>query len=211
MGSVKYETKNQGRGHHQWDRVSLNNIDAIDVLIRFRSKFDESYLSKCFYTYDVTESNGIPEFVEIVTCLYADLDTYIKRADLNEYELDIVKYLMMGYLFEDIIKLVNKKYMTNKKTSELKRNFRRNICRKILNEYNYDYTQWLHLSEKIKINKNDKYKKCSKCNKYKLLNNENFPKRGDSKDGYDYWCRKCKTVVAYRSKSAKKNLYYLRF
>lgn len=204
MGSIKIETKNQGRGSHEWDNISLNNIDAIDVLIRFRHKFDQTYLSKKLYTYDIYESNGIPEFTEIITCLYVDLDKYIKRANFTDYELDIIKYLMMGYLFEDIIKLVNKKYDKDKTLTELKRNFRRSICLKILDEYKYDYQNWLHLSEKIKINKNETYKMCTKCKKYKILNSINFGKRADSKDKYHYWCRKCMTVLAYKSKIPKK-------
>lgn len=211
MGAVKLETRSQGRGVREWDNVTLNSIDTIDILIRFRAKFDKSYYSKCYYSTDIFESNGVPEFLEIITCLYVDLDKYIERSEFNDYEKDIVKYLMLGYQFEDIISLVNKRYMTNKSIGEIKRNFRRSICRKILNEYRYDYEEWLHLSEMVKISKDDKYKQCGMCKKHILLNSDNFPKRSDSKDGYDYYCRQCKTVVAYRSKSAKKNLYVLRF
>jgi hypothetical protein len=79
--------------------------------------------------------------VEIITCLYIDLDRYINKADFTDYEKDILKYLMMGYLFEDIVGLINKKYMINKKTGDLKRIFRRSICLKILEEYKYDYSK----------------------------------------------------------------------
>lgn len=208
MGSVKMETRSQGKNAHEWDNVTLNSVDAIDILIRFRHKFDEAYLSKCLYTTDIFSSNGVPDFTEIISCLYIDLDRYIKKAQLHVIEKAMINYLMLGYSFDDFVNALNRDFKKNYKSGDLKRFFRRS-CNKILYEYNYDYTKWLHLSENVKIDKNDKYKKCSKCNKYKLLNLENFAKRSDSRDKHDYRCRKCKSVVVNPPKIEEKNLYVL--
>jgi hypothetical protein len=138
MGAVKLETKSQGRGNHQWDFVSLNSLEVIDVLIRFRSRFDETYLAKQLYQSSPMVTNGIPDFVEIVTCMYVDLDNYIKNAKLYRIERYIVKKLMLGYSIQDITQMLNiwvmKKYTERNITNVFK-----NTCKKILHEYKYNY------------------------------------------------------------------------
>lgn len=203
MGSVKLETVSQGRGYHQWDNVSLNNIDVIDVLIRFRTKFDESYLSKELYSHDIFKTNGIPNFVDIISCLYADLEIYIKKANLYKIENFIIKALMLGYTFTDVPELVEKHLELIYERSDIKKIYW-NSVKKILFQYNYDYQYWLESTEKVKISSHKKYKSCSMCGKSFERTLVNFGVRSDSKDKLNYRCRKCSVRLAYRCRSKKK-------
>lgn len=204
MGGVKLETRSQGRGYHQWDNVSLNTINVIDVLVRFRTKFDEAYLSKELYTNDVNRTNGIPTFIEVITCLYADLDIYIKKANLYKIEKFIIKCLMLGYNFTDIPELVQKHLDYIYDRSAIKKIYW-NSVKKILLEYKYDYQYWTESSEKTRIDKNKNYKYCSMCKKSFEKTHVNFGVRRDSRDGLNYRCRKCSVRLAYRYRAKKKD------
>jgi len=149
LGAVKIQIKKD----HEWNNVSLNNIDVVKFLVKFRWKFDDNYICKNFYTDEVTKSNGIPDFHEEITCLYADLDMYIKKANLYKIQRIILKYIMLGVDFKELSILLEKKLNKTYPVYDLKMLFN-SACYKILYEYNYDYQFWLESSSKIKINNN---------------------------------------------------------
>ena len=41
MGVVRIETLNQNRNYHEWEAVSLSDVDTIKGLIKYRIKFDK--------------------------------------------------------------------------------------------------------------------------------------------------------------------------
>lgn len=90
------------------------------------------------YTRDIFKTNGLPEFVEIITCLYVDLDNYIKSANLYKIENFIIKRFMLGYNLSDVREIVNKKLNKDYGNVTIKQVYK-NAVRKILFEYNYNY------------------------------------------------------------------------
>jgi len=199
LGAVKIQIKKD----HEWNNVSLNNIDVVKFLVKFRWKFDDNYICKNFYTDEVTKSNGIPDFHEEITCLYADLDMYIKKANLYKIQRIILKYIMLGVDFKELSILLEKKLNKTYPVYDLKMLFN-SACYKILYEYNYDYQFWLESSSKIKINNNIKYKICSRCKKSLPENVKYFRKRNLKNHNFEYVCRKCNTALVYFSKNKKK-------
>lgn len=95
MASVKHETRNEGRGLHEWDYVPQSEPRVVIKLITDRWRQDESY-------YPLLEGGGVFQFSEPVLCTYIDQDTLIQSARLSKSEDRIVKYLMRGYSASDI-------------------------------------------------------------------------------------------------------------
>jgi len=199
LGAVKIEIKKD----HEWNNVTLNNVEIIEFLTKFRWKFDDNYICKNLYNNDITKSNGIPDFYEEITCLYADLDMYIKNIKLQKEEKELIYKIMMGYDFETVSKIIEKKFNKKFKSYQLKFKFKY-ICKKILEEYKYNYNYWLQASGYIKINKNKDYKLCNKCKKSYEKNIKYYPKRNESRDGFGYICRKCVSGSTKKALEKKK-------
>ena len=160
--------------------------------MKYRSKFDENYLSKYLYSNDIFASNGVPDFVEVITCLYADLDQYIGSAKLNKYEKLIIKYVMIGYKFSDIEILLNSNHGADHKINKIKYMYKK-ICIKILNEYKYSYLRWLENYEYVKIKPSQRFKRCILCKKD--FPTTTFRKYKKRKDGLYYYCPSCDTYT----------------
>lgn len=75
-------------------------------------------------------------------------------------------------------------------------------CKIIKEQNDYDWQRCLETSGTIKIPNEVKYKRCTKCEKDLILNENNFEKRFDNYgDGFRPDCRKCNS----RGKKTHKN------
>lgn len=103
MGHVHQELRNEGRGLHEWDYVSLSEHRVVAALIKNRSRVDATYYMKA---YNAVEhpliSQGVTQFSEPITVTYMDLDRLIETCGLTPGELEIVGLIMFGYGFTDI-------------------------------------------------------------------------------------------------------------
>lgn len=79
MGSVKLETRNEGRGLHEWDYLPLGEERVVTQLLQNRSRWDESYWPLLEENQTIA-SNGVFPFSEPILCTYADLDRLIEKA-----------------------------------------------------------------------------------------------------------------------------------
>lgn len=79
MGSVKLETRNEGRGLREWDYLPLGEARVVSQLLKNRSRWDESYWPILCERHDFS-SNGVFPFSEPVLCVYIDLDNLIEAA-----------------------------------------------------------------------------------------------------------------------------------
>lgn len=102
MGSVKFETRNEGRGLREWDYVPLSEPRVVTKQITERWRVDESYYPLLEETENPLISNGVFPFSEPILVTYIDLDRLIEKAKLTKAEHKIVNWLMKGYAFDDI-------------------------------------------------------------------------------------------------------------
>ena len=103
MGSVKLETRNEGRGLREWDYVPLSEPRIVSRLIKNRWKVDQAFypLAESSST-SILASNGVFPFSEPVLVTYIDLDELIEQAPLTRAERRIIDYTMRGYADPDI-------------------------------------------------------------------------------------------------------------
>lgn len=76
MGSVKLETRNEGRGLHEWDYLPLSEERVVAQLIKNRWRLDAAYypLMEEAACCNPLVSHGVFQFSEPVLTTYIDLD-----------------------------------------------------------------------------------------------------------------------------------------
>lgn len=201
MGRVKKETTNDGRNNHEWDAVNLSNINNLYILIKNRSQFEESYLSKQFSERNPLLTQGIPKFVENIICIYADIDRYIKITELTEMQEFILKYIMLGYGYRDISEFIKSKYENEYTPSDVKEFFV-SICRRIFLKIKNDYEIWLEISEHKKISPTSKFEVCCMCKEYHDFKNLIIVNTFNNKKYY--LCKLCKSFTNWKGNMKKK-------
>lgn len=183
MGSVKNETTNQGRGVHEWDNISLSEVNTIKSLIKYRVEYDKFYEAKKYETNNPFITNGVPQFYEIIEVTYLDLERLIKNAKLNEKQIYIIKMCMRGYDFEYISQKLNCAENTVSRVFDT-------ACEKIKQQNDFEWYEWIETSGLIKVNGN--YKKCNKCGRWLKVCEENFSPNNKGLYGYHSMCKNCR-------------------
>lgn len=103
MGHVKQELRNEGRGLHEWDYISLSEHRVVAGLIKNRSRVDETYYMKLYSSVQhPLVSQGVCPFSEPITVTYLDLDELIETCGLSKLEHSVINRLMFGYGVVDI-------------------------------------------------------------------------------------------------------------
>ena len=115
-----------------------------------------------------------------------DFENLLQKVKMNKLEKEICKQIM----FRGDLKEVEK-YIRDKYPNINKRKFYRYVDTYIPNKFKNTYIElideWLYTERLI-----GKWKQCSKCGEFKLINNDRyFRKRDDSADGFRNECRKC--------------------
>lgn len=113
-------------------------------------------------------------------CLIYDLNRLLEKCELNKLDMDVLElYRQEDMTTVDIAcKLGIKQQFV---WATLKK-----ICNRVIDAYEEQMEDWYYFNV-VK----GKYKKCSKCGEVKLLNERNFYRRDDSKDGFHNICVKC--------------------
>lgn len=155
MGSVKVETPNQNRGIHEYENYTFTEIRIIEELILKRSRIDASFYLKVFkdMTFNAFKTNGVPDFKELLICIYLDLERIIKQCDFNKVQNQIIKLYMLGYETRDICEKLDK-------TVDTIDTYFINICKSIKIKNDDNWYTWIRKSGYAP---KWKYKICSKC------------------------------------------------
>ena len=101
MGSVHMETRNEGRGLHEWDYVPLSEERVVREQIKHRIRLDRAYAIRLGYS-GLVESSGVSDIAEPILCTYLDLDRLIELSEMTEEQSWVVHLIMQGYTETDI-------------------------------------------------------------------------------------------------------------
>lgn len=101
MGSVKLETRNEGRGLREWDYLPLGEDRVVAYLIKNRSKLDPA-LYPSLTASDLYSTSGVFLFSEPIICTYVDLENLIHTCGLSPMEMYTVNHMMLGYTLADM-------------------------------------------------------------------------------------------------------------
>lgn len=183
MGKVYRETLNQNRGTHEWEAISLSDVDTIKGLVRNRFQFDESYVMRLYESDNPLESNGVPLFREIITCTYLDLERLADNANLTEKQEDIINMFMQGYNEREIAE-------SHKDDVGNIRGIFDTACQKIKEQNDFEWREWAEISGQVKIPDHVKYKRCTKCDKWLRADEGDF-KYDITNKRYKSRCRGC--------------------
>jgi hypothetical protein len=183
VGAVHEETLEQNKGCHEWEVLSLSEINTIKSLIKNRVEFDKFYEAKKYETKNSFISNGVPIFYEIIEVTYLDLERLIRNARLTEQQCVIIEYLMHGYDYEWIAKKLGCTPSNILSVFDT-------ACERIKEQNDFEWYEWLETSGKIKVE--GVYKQCRGCGRFLKVCENNYRKRSDNKgDGFYNYCRKC--------------------
>lgn len=167
--------------NNEWNIVNLSTPESIMGLLKFRWKFDPLYNRK---RDSILSSDGdLIKHKESIICIYADLDSLLEKADLNNRQNEIINLYMEGYNEKEIAYILN----------DDMRNINGiiySVCKKLCeinNEsWKYNFIYW----DKVKVRTN--YKQCTKCKEYLPATGEYFSPKTDTKDGLHPYCKKCR-------------------
>lgn len=155
--------------------MTLSDPYVIKLLIKYRYKYDPHYLSEQERNYNLA-GDAKPLNQEAIA-LYAALDELIKQCKFKKRQLRLIKYIEMGYEFEDI-KKIDDSY------TNIGRMFN-NIINKIIKMNEYNWRVYIH--KKIGL----KFRQCTRCKKDLPANSDFFGTDPRMKDGFKNYCKRC--------------------
>jgi len=183
MGHIKVEQLNNNKNYHEWEAISLSEVNTIKSLIKNRCEFDKFYETKLYETNNCFESNGVPQFHEIVEITYLDLERLIKNTKLSKQQRTIIEYLIRGYDEEWIGEKIG---CTPMSVIDIFNT----ACEKIKTQNDYEWLEWLETSGKIKVE--GAYKQCGKCKRWLKANENNFSPNSKGQYGLHSLCKNCR-------------------
>lgn len=162
----------------EYQAYSLSDINVIELLIKYRYKYDENmYLG---YESTLMTVNGVSPINQEVVATYASLDQLIKQCNFNEIQIKMMKMLGEGYTYEDIAESIGAIHSAVPKRLKT-------IYKKIVRQNDWD---WRKVNYKMKLDLIEK--RCGKCKENLPATDEFFRKRADNKgDGFYNKCKKC--------------------
>lgn len=101
MGSVHMETRNEGRGQHEWDYIPLSEPRVVKELQKQRIRVDRAFALK-LDSCSLQECSGVTDIAEPILCTYMDQDTLIGKSGMTPDQLQVVNWIMQGYSEMDI-------------------------------------------------------------------------------------------------------------
>lgn len=101
MGSVKLETRNDGRGLREWDYLPLCEERVVSKQIQERSRLDPTYYPSLTNA-GLFMTDGINLGGEPIICTYIDLERLISSCDFSSRENQVLNDLMYGHTSADI-------------------------------------------------------------------------------------------------------------
>jgi len=190
MAGVKIEIPNQNRGVHEYEKFNLADKECVEWLIKLRSEIDESFKTQMFSNNNPFEASDIPNFRELISIMYIDLEVLIRGCGFTPTQLLVINKLMMGYDLADIDEMfLEQNYGLSETIFDME-------CDRIVEEADRVRTEWYK-----KMGFNVQEKKCSKCGEIKLVTK--FDKDNRSKDGLHSNCKKCRKITSENTQKAE--------
>ncbi|MFS0643699.1 LuxR C-terminal-related transcriptional regulator [Siminovitchia sp. 179-K 8D1 HS] len=156
----------------------LSDVNVIELLIRYRYKYDENLYLKDFGRSRFVD--GETSINEEMIAVYLDLDRLIKECKFDKVQVKMIKMLEHGYEQNEIAEELGLREQTIE--GRMKTIFRRI---KQQNDWNWRkavYKKSLEL----------KTKECNKCKEELPATSEFFSTNNDSKDGFYSLCKICR-------------------
>lgn len=162
----------------EYQIYTLSDINVIELLIRFRYKYDENmYLG---YESTLMSVNGVSAINQEVVATYTSLNQLISQCDFSSVQIEMIRMVGEGYTYEEIAES-----LTTSRGNIVKK--LKTIYKKIKNENDW---QWRKVNYKDKLGLINK--KCNKCKVELPATIEFFRARSDFKgDGFYNKCKKC--------------------
>ena len=173
--------------------------DEIDTLIKHYWSKKQQSRPQLFF--DFRELEHVYELFGQLNEIEEDLDTlplesnlkklldtlkyYIALTDLTEAQREILDLKIDKVKNQDIADLINKKYGKSYTANYISTIFRQKIIPRI-NE-----TAQFHALIIENMSFEENFKKCNGCEKWLLIDAENFVRKSRSKDGFSTKCKKC--------------------
>lgn len=193
-----------------WDEPTTNYaIAPLGLISSCRDRFynplsltekDYHYNSKAKYIFDFRNEEHIywlyenrldleGESERVTDYLPADLlktlDFYAEIANLSEKQ-KLVLFLKIRKLPNaKIAKIVNEKFNSNHCENYISTLYKQQICGRIAEACRRHYEEYMNRDVPTA------WKKCNCCGEWKLINTDNFAKRGKSADGFASTCKIC--------------------
>jgi transposase-like protein len=169
-----------------YQRIVFSDKECVKGLIKNRNIIDDAYNAKLYdKPYDIYTVGSIFSVDEEILCIYMDLERLIKKCNFNKKQLDIINLYFKGYATSDICDVLGYKESSVDRMMET-------IAKKIVEQNNIEYIDMLHYGGYVKVDKNARYKQCSKCSEFKDVNKGEF--------SYDKtnnrWKSQCLTCIA---------------
>ena len=101
MGSVKLETRNDGRGLREWDYIPLCEAKTVAKQIQERSRLDPTFYPSLSNA-SIFGTDGVNLGGEPIICTYIDLESLVDACGFSQKEREILDDLMYGYTSQDI-------------------------------------------------------------------------------------------------------------
>lgn len=157
---------------------TLGDIGVIELLISYRYKYDENLFIDS--NDSIMDVSGALRLNEEVVLTYATLDSYIKKCNFNNQQLEMMRLVGEGYLHNEIARDLNVKPSTI--AGKLK-----TIYRRIAKENEWQWRKYVYVS-KLGL----RTKQCSKCKESLPATVEFYSDYNRSKDGFHSVCKKCR-------------------
>lgn len=176
MGSVKVDLISKGLFYKD---LTLSDINVIRLLIEFRHKYDNYLYSESNNAFDVAgEVQGVNTDMLLT---YVALDETIKKCNLSEEQLRIIKLYEHGYTHKEIaVELGMESDVNIKKRINT-------ICREIMKQNLWD---WRKVTYRNIFDM--KLKECSRCRDELPATDEFFSPDNRNIEGFHSTCKRCR-------------------
>lgn len=167
------------KGELFYEQMTLSDPNVIKLLIKYRYKYDPYYMIEQERHFDV--AGDVKPLNQEAIALYAALDETIKKCRFKKRQLDLLRYVEMGYEFADI-RRIDDRYSNY----SLSRMFD-SIINKIAGINKYEWKIYIH-----KNYLDTEFKQCNKCKRELPRNHDFFTPDARNEDGLFGFCKMCR-------------------
>ena len=175
MGMVKIDTH---KGEYFYQYLTLSDPDVIKLLIKYRYKYDPYYMMEQERHFDM--AGDVKPVNQEAIALYASLDEIIKKCRFKNRQLDLIRYVEMGYEFNEIEKR-DKRFPRNSAGRAFNK-----VIKKIKEMNDYEWKLYIY---KNKLNV--EFKECPRCKRIMPKTTAFFGSNKNTKDKLQSICKKC--------------------
>ena len=161
---------------------SLLDIDKDKATINLE---DPNHIYALLENWEILYEKSLSDPFHNAKWLLETLDWYIDKAELDESRLEIIKLKKFKIPNTLIKKTLEKKFGSTYSENYISTIYTKEICKKIAE------AATLHKDEWNSRNDESKWKKCSCCGRWKLIDKRNFVKKKNSADGFTSRCKSC--------------------